>query len=215
MERISNYEKLCDQWAVKFLNMDHKMLLEKLPELKNEGNYFTLHHFDRKYGISLRTGEICAMEDDESVTSTEKLNIYTLLWYAKPKAALTGQWVPFSGLPDARPFVPAFQKGVIEDFAAAFSGHGDALAFAAEKMGGIRLSHSDVGIQLSGFACIPVQYLFWEGDEEFKAQANILFDAGSTGFIHVESMVSIATEGMIRLMKHAGVTSEKRGFSVN
>ena len=111
--------------------------------------------------------------------------------------------------------MPAFQKGVIEDFAAAFSGHGDALAFAAEKMGGIRLSHSDVGIQLSGFACIPVQYLFWEGDEEFKAQANILFDAGSTGFIHVESMVSIATEGMIRLMKHAGVTSEKRGFSVN
>lgn len=214
MERISNYEMLCGRWAGKFLDMDKGELLTRLPELGTEGDYLTLRHFDRKYGISVNTGEICAMEDKQAVSSMEKLNIYTLLWYAKPGAALTGNWVPFSGLKDARPFVPAFQKGVIADFAAAFSGHAAALSMAAEKMGGILLPHGDVGVQLSGFACIPVQYLFWEGDEEFPAQANILFDAGSTGFIHVESMVSIASEGMIRLMEHAGVTSEKRGFSM-
>ena len=55
---------------------------------------------------------------------------------------------------------------------------------------------SDAGYELLAFSCIPVRFLFWDGDDEFPAQANILFDKSATDYIHVESLVSIASEGL-------------------
>ena len=50
-----------------------------------------------------------------------------------------------------------------------------------------------------------MQYLFWDGDDEFSAQANILYDYSVTDYIHVESTVSLATEGILRLAEVAGL----------
>ena len=51
-------------------------------------------------------------------------------------------------------------------------------------MGGQKLSHSDAGYELLAFSCIPVRFLFWDGDDEFPAQANILFDKSATDYIY-------------------------------
>ena len=67
------------------------------------------------------------------------------------------------------------------------------------SLGGKKLPWSDMGYELSAFECIPVRFLFWEGDEEFPAQGNLLFDAGVTDFIHGESIVTIASVGLSRL----------------
>ena len=40
---------------------------------------------------------------------------------------------------------------------------------------------------------------------EFSAQANILYDYSVTDYIHVESTVSLATEGILRLAETAGL----------
>ena len=76
---------------------------------------------------------------------------------------------------------------------------------AAKKLSGIKLPQSDAGYQIPSFDCIPIRFLFWDGDNEFKAQANILFDYSVTDFIHVESTVSIASDGIKRLAKEAGL----------
>ena len=44
-ERVSNYIKLCDEWAEKFLRMDKAELMKKLPELKQEDGYLKIVHF--------------------------------------------------------------------------------------------------------------------------------------------------------------------------
>ena len=48
---VSNYEKLCESWRQKILGMDVQELLRKLPELRQEGDYLTLYHFGRKFGV--------------------------------------------------------------------------------------------------------------------------------------------------------------------
>ena len=68
------------------------------------------------------------------------------------------------------------------------------LKAALESLGGRKLPSGDVGYEIDVFPCIPVQVLFWEGDEEFPAQCNLLFDKSATDFIHVESIVTIASE---------------------
>ena len=70
----------------------------------------------------------------------------------------------------------------------------------------------DMGYELSAFQCIPVRFLFWEGDEEFPAQGNLLFDAGATDFIHGESIVTIASVGLSRLAAAAGVPMDSAAF---
>lgn len=213
-QKVSNYEMICGEWSRRFLEMDLKLLLKRVPELTSEGEYLTLRHFGIKYGIEKSTGKIREIGKEGKVPATIRLNIYTLLAYAKEGAALTGDWVPFQELKDARPFGPAFVRGNLLPFARTFSGHVRELKNACESLGGLILPYSDAGYQLKAFECIPVRFLFWDGDEEFPAQANILFDRGVTDFIHVESTVSIATAGLVRLSSLAGLPLDGRSFQV-
>lgn len=213
-EKISNYEKWCDEWRERFLKMDQVRLMSILPELKLEGDLLTLYHFGHKYGISRTTGEICSLEGESFVSTTIRLNIYTLFGYASPTAHFTDEWVPFENLKNTSPFAPAYRRGVLEPFARTFSGHLSKLQTACEKLGGERLSYSDAGYQLKAFDCIPVRFLFWEGDDEFPAQANTLFDTSATDYIHGESIVTIATIGLYRIAQAAGLPVDGRSFGI-
>lgn len=214
-DQVSNYEKWCDEWCERFLKMDQQALMTTLPELKPEGDYLTLYHFARKFGIHRRTGKIAAMEDDREVSSTARLNIYTLFGYVSSLACFRDQWVPFEKLKGTGPFGPAFHRGIVLPFAATFSGHMDKLEAAMLQLGGKKLAYSDMGYQLNAFDCIPVQFLFWEGDEEFPAQGNILFDVSATDFIHGESIVSIAMVGLDELARAAGLPLTPGTFLMN
>ena len=209
---LSNYDRLCSKWAERISGMDIDALMKKLPELKKENDLLALRHFGRKYGLRLSDFSIVSLEKDGCVSQNARLNIYTLLWYSKSDARLSGDFRPFESLKGAGPFGPAFKQGVIEPFAAAFSGKTDALKQACTALGGKKLPISDVGFQINAFDCIPVQFYFWDGDDEFPAQANILFDYSCTDFIHVESIVTIATEGVRRIAECAGVSLNRNAF---
>ena len=92
-----------------------------------------------------------------------------------------------------------------------FSGREDRLERAVEALRGCRI-HGH-GFLLHAFACIPVQLLFWDGDEEFPAQANLLFDRNATDFIHVESIVTIAGEALCQLAEAAALPIGGSPFS--
>ena len=204
MESQSNYEKLCLRWADTIKCADFDRLCALLPELRRSGGTLTIVHFGRAFDLACATGVITASDGGEA-TLYERLNIYTLLGYCREGASLTGEWVPFRSVPGAGPFAPAFEKTVLLPFADTFSSHVELLRQAALSLGGTPLPHSDAGFRIPAFACIPMEFLFWDGDEEFPAQANILFDRGVTGFIHVESTVSLASVGLTRLAEEAGL----------
>lgn len=159
-------------------------------------------------------GRIIALEDQDPVTCYERLNVYTLFGYVSPLAHYKDEWVRFDRLKDTSPFSKAFQEGVIEPFSRMFSGHAEELSRACERLGGKKLPWSDAGYELNAFACIPVRFLFWEGDDEFPAQGNVLFDASATDFIHGESVVTIAAVGLDRIVKLAGVPMDRSAFPI-
>ena len=190
-ERISNYVKLCEEWAQRFLKMDQADLHKRVPELKEENGFLTIIHFGRRYGVSLEDGSIRSLDGQREPDTTEMLNIYTLLGYAKEGAFIMDKWVPFADLRNARPFAPAFQK-----------------------LDGRELPQGDVGYEIRAFDCMPMRFFFWERDEEFEAQGNILFDYSATDFNHVESAVSIADSGIKRLAELAGVPLRGKSFQM-
>lgn len=200
---MDNYEALCQSWAEKFTRMDHDALTG-IPGVRRQNGDLVLAHLDRQYAASCATGAIRCLSG-EPVDVTRRLNIYTLFGYWQPAARLSGQWVSFRQLRGAAPFDDAFRRGVTEPFARLFSGQVDVLNRAMTALGALPLPVSDAGWQVDAFACIPVRFLFWDGDDEFPAQGNLLFDTSATDFIHQESIVTIAMATLQRLVELAGL----------
>ena len=196
---INNYDQWRIDWQSRFLSMDPEKLLRKLPFLSVSNNRLLIPYFNQFCAIRLTDGVIEPPPAWGKLSLMDEMNIYTLLWFSKEHAGLTGDWQPFEQLKNASPFGPAFRKGNLAPFAGTFSGHAAALRQALLSFGGRKLSTGDVGYQIEVFPCIPLRVLFWEGDEEFSAQANLLFDRSATDFIHVESLVSIASETLKHL----------------
>ena len=185
MGATSNYALQLEQWRARFLGMDAAEICRRLPDIERADGALKLRHFGRRFRIELSDGRIRADADAEPVDMTPQLNIYTLLWYAKPGARLTGDWQPFKRLRGASPFERAFQAGTLEPLAQMFSGREGALEAAVAKLRGQRISES--GFALRAFECIPVRLNFWDADDEFPAQANLLFDSSAPDFIHVRA----------------------------
>lgn len=202
---VNNYEQWRIDWQHRFLSMDPSALLCKLPFLTIENNRLLVPYFRHICPIRLTDGVIEAPEEWDKLSLMDEMNIYTMLWYSKSGATQTGEWLPFEQLRDARAFGPAFRRGNLAPFAATFDGHADALRDALLAFGGVPLPTGDVGYQIDVFPCIPVRVLFWDGDDEFPAQCNLLFDRSAMDFIHVESIVSIASETLKHLAAFAGI----------
>lgn len=210
MEYTSNYEKQCEDWRQKFLTMDQEDICRRLPEVKKTEDQLTLWHYGREFAVDRNDGTIRVISDDKKVDIMPKLNIYTLFWYAKKGALQTGNWIPFRELKDAAPFEKAFQQGILEPLAATFSGHEEILDSAVKNLRGTRISAS--GFQIFAFSCIPVKLKFWDADDEFPSQANLLFDSSATDFDHVESIVTIATEALYQLVDVSGLPMKGSPF---
>lgn len=193
-----HYELQCAQWAKRISGLDGEKLQRKLPELHKRDNGLTIWHFDRQILVDLDTGLLRCISDLNPLSLTEKLNIYTLLWYCKEQATLSGHWLPFHSMKDASPYAPAFEKTVLCSFSRAFDGKEDLLKAAVCKIGGSLIHKNSYFVP--AFACMPLRLQFWDGDEDFPAQGNILFDKNATNFIHVESLVTIASQCVQRLL---------------
>ncbi len=192
-----HYEIQCAQWAKRISCLSAEALQRKLPELHKQGSLLSLWHFDRQISIDLRSGLLCCISDNEPLSLNEKLNVYTLLWYCKDDAKISGSWLPFHSMKNASPFAPAFEKSILCSFSRMFDGKEAQLKEAVFRINGSQIDANSYFVP--AFACMPLRLQFWDGDDEFPAQGNILFDKNATDFIHVESLVTIASQCLHRL----------------
>jgi hypothetical protein len=108
--------------------------------------------------------------------------------------------VTFRDIRECADFEPAYQKTTITPFATYFNKKTDLLKKRANDIGGQINSYGDVSFTVDVFPLIPLQFIFWDGDEEFPANANILFDKNIAQFIHPESISVLANAGTKLLM---------------
>ncbi len=91
------------------------------------------------------------------------------------------RWASFADLPDGRFYNQAFQGYTGAELARAFGNDLAGFDAAAQQIGGIRLApHPQIsGDQAFRFEILPrlsVAVVYWQGDEDFPASAQILFE---------------------------------------
>lgn len=201
----SNYDKVIETWRKKFLEMDHEALIRKFHlEADEEALYIT--YFSHKMRIDRKIGKITMCEQpDKELTFNTVITIYNLLHYAIENPVASGKLVPFREVKRVYPFEAAYKKTILSEFQNTFSGHVDELISACEKLNGEKMKQGDVGYILPVFPFFNIAVLFWDGDEEFDAQANMLFDSNITDFFHEENVVGVAADMVYYLEEAAGL----------
>ena len=198
---MNNYELQLLQWEERTLTLSPAELVKKLPELQWVDKELHIRHLGRLIALDLSTGKLRGLDGNKALSMNAKLNIYTLLWYCKEDAKLSGKWRSFHDIKAVAPFASAFQKSVINALSFSFQGQEEKLADAIVSLGGHRIRKNRYF--LPAFACMPLMINFWDRDEEFPPQSNILFDENACDFIHPESLVTIASEAVHRLAQEA------------
>lgn len=204
--RQSNYDQVIENWRLKFLEMDQEELIRKF-QLEADEEFLYIIYFSKRFRIDRKTGFIT--EDGKSPGFDTVMNIYNTFYYSAAHPVASGNLVAFRQVKRVYPFEAAYRRTIISRLQELFSGKTEELRKACEALGGTLLPQGDVGYVLPVFPFLNIAVLFWDKDDEFEAQANMLFDSEITEFMHEENVVCVAADAVYYLTLAAGMTPEK------
>ena len=204
--RQSNYDQVIENWRLKFLEMDQEELIRKF-QLEADEEFLYIIYFSKRFRIDRKNGFIT--EDGKSPGFDTVMNIYNTFYYSAAHPVASGNLVAFRQVKRVYPFEAAYRRTIIFRLQELFAGKTEELRKACEALGGTLLPQGDVGYVLPVFPFLNIAVLFWDKDEEFEAQANMLFDSEITEFMHEENVVCVAADAVYYLTLSAGMTPEK------
>lgn len=208
-QKQSNYDKVIEEWRLRFLKMDQEALIEKF-QLESDEMAVYLTYFNHKMRIDRFTGVITYLEEPQKIAGFNTcMDIYNLFHYSIDIPVASGILVPFRQVKRVYPFEEAYKRTVLKTLQETFSGHVEELKKACEKLGGKPLPQGDAGYQLSVYPFLDIAVYFWDGDDEFEAQANMLFDSNITDFLHEENVVCVAADAVYYLTEAAGLDAKE------
>ena len=204
--RQSNYDQVIENWRLKFLEMDQEELIRKF-QLEADEEFLYIIYFSKRFRIDRKNGFIT--EDGKSPRFDTVMNIFNTFYYSAAHPVASGNLVAFRQVKRVYPFEAAYRRTIISRLQELFAGKTEELRKACEALGGTLLPQGDVGYVLPVFPFLNIAVLFWDKDEEFEAQANMLFDSEITEFMHEENVVCVAADAVYYLTLAAGMTPEK------
>ena len=204
--RQSNYDQVIENWRLKFLEMDQEELIRKF-QLEADEEFLYIIYFSKRFRIDRKNGFIT--EDGKSPGFDTVMNIYNTFYYSAAHPVASGNLVAFRQVKRVYPFEAAYRRTIISRLQELLAGKTEELRKACEVLGGTLLPQGDVGYVLPVFPFLNIAVLFWDKDEEFEAQANMLFDSEITEFMHEENVVCVAADAVYYLTLAAGMTPEK------
>jgi len=120
-----------------------------------------------------------------------------LLHYLEKRLAglppLTGRWISFKELESGEQYFPAFRKRSIDLVLNKYGRRVEDIFLALDRGAAVgKAGQGDAGVIVEAFPGVPLQVILWKGDEEFPAEATILFDESIRGIFRTEDVAVLA-----------------------
>jgi hypothetical protein len=113
---------------------------------------------------------------------------------------LTDNWLSYREIPGASFYYSSFVRRAIDPLKKVFGQNIDNFIRAADLLGGKSIDTGDAGYEFRLFPNIPVRLILWAGDEEFPAEANMVFDENIGGMLSPEDIAWLAGMLVYRLI---------------
>ena len=150
--------------------------------------------FGRPHLVTHPGGDVSAGGAPAHVAVSILLLHYLLRADGLPPA---GEWLAFRELPDGLFYAATFAQRAEVPLAQAFgagSGGGDGVSrlhAAAAAAGGLPLDLADAAFAFQPLPRLALAVLVWDGDEEFPAQASVVFDAAAGHYLPAEDLAGL------------------------
>ncbi len=102
-------------------------------------------------------------------------------------APLAGSWISFSDLPDGRFYVQAFNGYTGQELAQHFGDDRFAFETACQALHGTPHPLGDAAYAFQALPNVPLLAVYWQGDEDFPAACQVLFDAAASHYLPTDA----------------------------
>ena len=180
---FSHYEE-------KFRSLDPQEAVSRLPDVKFDGEAFTVTLLGRSFAISHPDYTIRALDNGPVPPLPTQTFLLRYLLESK-NAPWGGTWKTFREMPWGEMYIKPYTGRVLTRAAFTFGTRVNAFRAAAEKMGAVALPHGDAGYQFDLIGGYRMQIMVWEGDEEFPPNAQVIYsDKFAEGFAAEDRVVA-------------------------
>ena len=165
-----------------------------------DANHFQIQFLDRRYLISypdFQFEEPAAPERE--IPLQEQVLILHYMIGADPERS-PGDMIAYREIPGASLYFGPFVKRAVNPLKATFGRNLDGFHRACRALGGTPIDAGDAGYRFQVFPQLSMHYILWEGDEEFEAEANILFNEAIGECLSPEDAAWMAGMVVYRLM---------------
>jgi len=181
-----NYDKQVTLSRELFLNYDQQEMIEKF-HLRADEQYIYISLLNQPYCI-LRDSGVVETETGECREFSVVMTLYDVLCCSAKAPVLAHQWVSISNIQmvSTSPDTGTFTRR----YAEYFSGKTELLMRVCQQIGGRRpavTAGADAAWEFDLLPFLPVQFRFWDGDDEFPAQIKLLWDKNTLDFLHFET----------------------------
>jgi len=162
-----------------------------------------IEYLNRLYRITMPNVEVLLADSREEISIRDKVLILHYLLSAKG-TPITNRLIAFKELPGGGNYFRTFSKRAIEPLVEHFGEKPHALIDIAGKLGGHTVDLGDIAVSINTFSRVPVTIVLWQGDEEFPAQGDILFDAAVSDYLTTYDVTVLCESIIWKLVKFSG-----------
>jgi len=171
---------------------------------------FTVSFFNSEYILDCNTETIRRKTDGHVPEIMASIIMLNYLAYSRPPQKTIEKWVSLKEIPNGGMlFYPAFHKNAIEGLIEAFGHQANQLLVSATALGGQPAAFGNASAIFKAFPEIPLCVIVWEGDEEVRANATILYDPSIELMLHIESVIGLGMYLSNQLKKLATFSSSQ------
>ena len=201
---LSNYDLQVQRAKALFLQWDSGQIARRF-SLSRDRDFLYLPFFSAPLRICRAAGDIQELTPEGPVPCDFEthLSVFDALCRENGPAPLSGRWTTVNNL--GRTGHPGVRESSLYlPYQAAFAGKAQALGQLLRDMGGRPFPVGDTAYQVDVFPFLPLVFQFWEADEEFPPQIQLLWDENTLDLIRYETAWYIAGHFLRRLEEKLG-----------
>jgi hypothetical protein len=153
---------------------------------------FTVTFFNSEYILDCHNETITRKSNGQTPEIMASIIILNYLSFSDISLKPYDKWVSLKEIPNGGAlFYPAFQKNTIEVLIETFGRQPKLLLSCGSALGGQPASMGSVSAVFHAFPEVPLCIVIWEGDEEIRANAAVLYDPSIAYLLHIESLIGL------------------------
>jgi hypothetical protein len=204
LSKQKNYQQSFDLacTSIKGMNLEERAKKAGADYQKGkDGEKIIVHFFSEPYHIQFpQIGFYSPSKEVVSLVTRILLLHYLIRADGNP---LTGRWVAYKDIPGGLLYAGVFARRVTEPLQRKFGKSAKSFKEIGLRSGGEPVGVGDASFMLQAFPYVPLQYVLWEGDEEFPASVQLLFDASVEHYLSLEDVVVLGQVTTGRLINRS------------